>query len=222
MENNDEFNLMDWSGQIPLCDDLWLGMQARNIAIVDQTLVRPLESQALRAYFEQDRTPLDLLLPLSALSQMWIFSLYEFLRTWRQRAKTLVQLSHKMRQLSTGDKDDFVRSAVTEAKEKERLVAIAPSFQSEQIAMIGDVEFVDSVQRYLERTEELFRSVESLRVTLAKHEVPKTRGMVAEAPGYARMSYENGSIYWHIILKDGSTDAVTRRSLSNTFLDIAE
>jgi hypothetical protein len=31
--------------------------------------------------------------PLSALSQMWIFALYEFLRTWRQRAE---QLSDQM------------------------------------------------------------------------------------------------------------------------------
>src|SRR5258707_15054651 len=40
---SDEFNVFIWSMAIPLCDDLWLGMKARNIAIIDQGYLRPLE-----------------------------------------------------------------------------------------------------------------------------------------------------------------------------------
>ncbi len=66
----------------------------------------------------------------------------------------------------------------------------------------------------------LFRDAEALRVTLAKHEVPKTKGLFAEAPGYGRMSYADGSMYWFVTLKDDSQIKVDRRELGNAFLGI--
>jgi hypothetical protein len=66
----EEFSLMSWSMALPLGDDTWLGMQARNIAIVDQIYLRPLELQALQAWAQEERTPGQFLYPLNALSQM--------------------------------------------------------------------------------------------------------------------------------------------------------
>jgi hypothetical protein len=81
------FNLFTWRASIPLCDDLWLGMQAQNIAIVD-SVIRHFEQQALQHYYANDRFSMEHLAPLSAMSQMWVFALYEFLRTWLQRASS--------------------------------------------------------------------------------------------------------------------------------------
>jgi hypothetical protein len=93
MVSENDFNLFSWSDTIPLCDDLWLGMQARNIAIVDMTILRPMEGEALGEFMRTERTPTMILVSLSALSQMWGFSLYEFLRTWRQRARDLLAVA---------------------------------------------------------------------------------------------------------------------------------
>src|SRR5204863_549309 len=95
MTKSEDFSLLAWSAEIPLCDDLWFGMQVRNIALVDMAIIRDIERNALSSYFEKESTPSDILMVLSALSQMWIFSLYEFLRTWRQRATILLTLTEK-------------------------------------------------------------------------------------------------------------------------------
>lgn len=217
---SNQFNIMRWSDSIPLTDDLWLGMQARNIAIVDLSVIREVEAKALAAYMEDEKTPIEILLTLSALSQMWIFSLFEFLRTWRQRAQELIEIADAYTVLPTGDQAPFLAKAVSKAEEKERLIRVAVSFYAEHVAKISDPKFVKDLRGYLNVSEKLFRSAEAIRVTLAKHEVPKGRGLVAEAPGYGRMSYRDGSIYWFVKLKDGSQIQVDRRELSSAFLGI--
>src|SRR6476646_10716229 len=69
---------------LPLFEDLYLGMQAINLDIVD-VMLEGEELALLRRYIEIERTPLPEALYVSALSQLWIFGLYELLRTWRQR-----------------------------------------------------------------------------------------------------------------------------------------
>jgi hypothetical protein len=46
--------------------------------------------------------------------------------------------------------------------------------------------------------------------------------LIAEAPGYARMSYENGSLYWHDLDKEGFTERVERRKIADKFFDLKE
>jgi hypothetical protein len=87
-----KFNVIAWASGITLCDDLWMRMQAQNIAVVDIAIVRPMELEALCAYSREERIG-ELSMPLSALSQMWIFSLYEFLRTWRRRAEQILEIA---------------------------------------------------------------------------------------------------------------------------------
>jgi hypothetical protein len=64
---------MGWSMAVPLCDDLWLGMQLRNIALVDLGVIRNIEAEALEEYFRTERTPTQILMVLSGLSQMWVY-----------------------------------------------------------------------------------------------------------------------------------------------------
>jgi hypothetical protein len=216
------FNMFSWSADIPLCDDTWLGMQARNIAIVDLTIIRDFEEQTLAAYMERERTPIDMLLPLSALSQMWCFSLYEFLRTWRQRAGELVTIATAYNKLPHTEKETYLASEVTKAKLRNKHAHILPSTFSDHVAKLSDFDFYKSLEIYRDATEEIFREVEALRVTLAKHEVPKTKGMFAEAPGYCRMSYKDGSVYWPIVLKNDELLMVNRRELADAFMGIED
>jgi len=50
----------------------------------------------------------------------------------------------------------------------------------------------------------------------------RSGGLIAEAPGYARMSYENGSLYWHDLDKEGFTERVERRKIADKFFDLKE
>ena len=65
-------------------DDLYLGMQAMNVGVVD-SVVTEYEYALLREWFEIERTPTEMALAVSAMSQMWVYGLYEVLRMWRDR-----------------------------------------------------------------------------------------------------------------------------------------
>jgi hypothetical protein len=54
----------EWLSGIPLCDDLWLSMQAQNIVVVD-LIVRQFEHEALEAFYENDRFSVDTFIGLS-------------------------------------------------------------------------------------------------------------------------------------------------------------
>ena len=112
-------DIFDISESFPLTDDIWLGMQLRNIPIVDFTIIREIEGDALSEYMKRDRTPVDILLVLSAQSQMWIFALYEFLRTWRQRARFLLDVAKEIENLTTTEADAKIAKIIDKQKQKE-------------------------------------------------------------------------------------------------------
>lgn len=217
-----EINLMAWSSQIPLCDDLWLEMQARNLGVVEFSILRQMEDTCIGDFYENDRVSMEYAMPLSALSQMWIFSLYEFFRTWRQRAKEIIDTNKKILDAKTNDDEDVIASIIKESQEKEKYIRTGVSWYSLHISKSDDVSFVSEVQDYMRKTEDLFRSVEALRVTIAKHEVPKTNKFVAEAPGYGRVNLATGSIYWFVTLKDDTKINVDRREVANEFFMISD
>lgn len=219
-EEQVDFNVLGWSSQIPLCDDMWLGMQMRNIAFVDLAAIRDMEAQALQEFLDRERTPIHVLLILSAISQMWIFNLYETLRTWRQRAKEIIDHSERFLSLGPREADEYMDTVRKEIERRSAFVRIAPNWNTEHYEKIGDREFVGGVRAYMDLTENVFRQAEALRVTLAKHEIPRTRGLFAEAPGYGRMNTMTGSMYWMVTLKDETGIIVDRRRLANEFFGI--
>lgn len=214
-----DFNIIAWAGDIPLSDDLWLRMQAQNIAMVDLAIIRPMELQVLRAHGREERIG-EFWMPLSALSQMWIFSLYEFLRTWRRRAEQILEIADQYARTKPDKQAKYLAKVIRDAVGKERHVRIAPAFHSEHLSRVSDPAFVQAIRRYYDNTEGLFSAVEALRVTLAKHEIPKSKRMMAEAPGYARMDLFTGSLYWHFVNEQGGLEKLERRELSNDFLEI--
>jgi hypothetical protein len=58
----------------------------------------------------------------------------------------------------------------------------------------------------------VFRRLETLRVTLAKHEVPKTN-IKTWAPGYARIDSLSDTLLWFVTDKRGSTELISRQSI---------
>jgi len=60
-------------------DDLYLGMQAMNVGVVD-SVITEYEYALLSEWFEIERTPTETAIAVSAMSQMWIYGLYEVLR----------------------------------------------------------------------------------------------------------------------------------------------
>src|ERR1041384_2333051 len=86
--------------KLPLFDeDLYLGMQATNLQVVDHIL-RDMESQLLALYIEKERTPGPVAMVVSAFSQLWVFGLYEILRTWRTRGERILEFAASLEGVS--------------------------------------------------------------------------------------------------------------------------
>jgi hypothetical protein len=52
-----DFSVISWFRSIPLCDDVWLGMQAQHIAAVEIGIIRPLELHTARRLFNEEGCP---------------------------------------------------------------------------------------------------------------------------------------------------------------------
>lgn len=219
MVKKDEFNLFGWSESIPLCDDVWLGMQARNIAMVDLDIVRVIEADMLDEWLKHERTPPGMML-LSGVSQMWIFSVYEFLRTWRSKAKHVIKTADEYAKVKPIKREKFLDAVIEVSKGRHKFVKSAPSFFTHQLKQIPNEAFVNGIRDYVKKTEELFNDVSLVRMSLAKHEIMDKNGFAAEAPGYGRMSYDTGAIYWQVVLKDENVTIVNRRRVADAFLGI--
>jgi hypothetical protein len=170
-----DFSVISRFMSIPLCDDLWLGMQAQHIAAVEIAIIRPLELHTARKIFNEEGY-VDVMMALNGVSQMWLFALYEFLRTWRQRAIHLLQLADQYARTKPTKQKAFLTKTIADAKGKEKHIFSGFSFYSQHISQIADADFVASIRAYYDKTDGWFGFIEELRMNLAKHEVPKTRG----------------------------------------------
>jgi hypothetical protein len=216
-----DFNLHTWFAMIPMTDDVYLGLQAQNIARVEMSIMRPYESKTLD---EQQADPGSFQGPvyreLMALSQMWVFGVYEFLRTWRQRATELIGFEDTLNSLATQEeRDAYLKKIIDEAKHRARLVESAPVYHPDHVAKVGDAAFMKSVRDYKDKTEDLFRELSAVRMPAAKHEVPGKKGVLAEALGIGLINPRTGSICWQVIVgKEKST--IERRDLADKFFGI--
>ena len=219
-----DFNPHTWFATIPMTDDVYLGIQAQNIARVEMNVVRRWEREVLD---EQAADPGNYHGPkyreLMALSQMWVFGLYEFLRTWRQRARLLLQFEEKYNKLTTREeRDAYLKKIVDSAKDKARLVTRFPVYYTEHVAMIADPQFMKTIRDYWEKTEDLYKELSAVRMPAAKHELPKKRGkeaLLADAPGVGLPDPYAGSINWKVLLDDKQT-TINRRNLADKFFGI--
>jgi hypothetical protein len=195
-------------------------MQALNVDLVDDYL-EVQEAQLLHDYVKTERTPIPAALFVSALSQMWVFAVYELLRTWRQRAqeilkwaKTLEALDADERRAAVAQKRQEIERRASEARDAE--------VRWQTFERADDPRFVEELRSAVDRTELTFRDVEAVRLTLAKHEVPKRERVYAAAPGYARIDMSNGSMQWQLELGRNEIEVVTRRGLADALRALAK
>lgn len=184
----------------PLFDNLFLSMQGQNIMLVDFYL-RDLEHDLLREYIELERTPVQSAMFVSALSQMWIFAVYELLRTWRQMVREL-QSTLAVPGVSAR-RSDLPSNLSEDIREHQRQ------------KYMNDPNFRLEVESAFKSIDPLFRRIDTLRINLAKHEIKGVRKSVAPAPGYGRIDISDGSIQWLVDLGDHAVDLVSRRAIAD-------
>ena len=197
---------------LPVFDDIFLEMQALNMDLVD-SFIEDQEASLLREYMELERTPIASALFVSALSQLWIFGLYELLRTWRQRAKQLLSFANKLQDVTPEEKHRRIRLQRIKMETAAEASLGMGHWHIFQKGMRSK-RFLKNVQTKFDQTEILFRRIEALRISLAKHEIPKSE-LPALAPGYGRIDMTNGSIYWQIVLQGEEVDLISRRAIAD-------
>jgi hypothetical protein len=207
---------------LPLCSELYLGMQAMNVGMVDAYLEQ-LEAELLAEYMATERTPTMSAMFVSAVSQMWILALYEFLRTWRQRAKEILAWATEFRALSVDERAARLKEKRAEVEKRAaEPLEVGAFYWGAYEAAATAADFADELRRAVDKTERLFRRIEALRITLAKHEVPREAGSIAMAPGYGRIDMPTGSIYWQVALGGNEVDIVSRAAIAEDCRRLAE
>ena len=188
-----------------LGDDVYLRMQATNVGMVDVFLMG-IETQLRSTLGDDDGPDMELGFLLSAMSQMWIFAVYELLRTWRQRATTTLELlnanklSQRIAELSTDEAFEHVGRKL-----------LAAQLQK----VLDDPERAGEIKEHLRRSGMLYVRLDALRVTLAKHEDKGDRGSVAYAPGYGRFNLWCGAIEYTIGRGKDVYGTVNRRDIAD-------
>lgn len=212
-ERDHDVQLQEVLRGLPLLDEVFLGMQAMNVHVVDAYLEQ-LEAELLQEYIERERTPFESAMFVSALSQMWVFAIYELLRTWRQRLREVLRWAERLSDLGDDEREAAV-AAKREEIERRASEARDADVRWQVFERAEDPEFVEALRSALNRTELAFRAVEAVRMTLAKHEVPRQDGVYAGAAGYGRIDMENGSIYWQLDLGRDEVAVFSRRALAD-------
>ena len=163
--------------------DPYLAMQITGIAIVDQ-FITGIEYDVLRELHETERTP-----PaagfLSAQTQMWIFAVYELLRTWREQAKDVIKWA----------KNGGLELKIQALEKKLPYRHYGQELRASQLRrVVNEPGMIETIMADLRLTHYLFADLEHIRVSMAKHQVSGKAKSIAFAPGYGRINQWCGSL----------------------------
>lgn len=161
--------------------------QAMNLTVVDE-FIMDLEYGYLRSKFDETNTPYQSIF-LSAQSQMWIFSAYELMRTWREKISKYLKaadnggLPLKLKELHKpiGYENYTIQKRIEEIN-----------------LLIENPDFVETMRDDLRRTQMLFTQMELLRMSLAKHQMRKRPSAAVLAPTVGYMNRWCGSLEYQI------------------------
>jgi len=190
-----------------LGDDVYLRMQATNVGMVDVFLMR-IETQLRSTLADNEGPDMELGFLLSAISQMWIFALYELLRTWRERATTTLKL-RKEKKLTKR----IEALGIDEGFEHVSRKMLASQLQE----VLENPARAEEIEEHLRRITIPFARLDALRVTLAKHEVKGKHGLIAYAPGYGRFNQWCGAVEYTIGQGNIINDQINRRDIADAF-----
>jgi hypothetical protein len=196
-------------------DDVYLQMQALNLGVVDH-LLNDMEDQLFAEYIEEEHTPAATFVPVAALSQLWVFGVYELLRTWRQRASHVLTFADQLRGLPRAERKRWIAQQVAKVE-----AAAGNPDQPDPVharwyqRAARSSRFRDRLRAALDRSEWPFRRLEALRVFLAKHEVPRSKGLsFASAPGFGGVDSVSRSVFWQVDLGRMEVDSLSRRRIA--------
>lgn len=185
-------------------DDTYLGMQAMNVGVVD-ALITKQEYALLRKQFDDEITPTDLAYTISALSQMWIFAVYEVLRMWRDRRFEFTKLAVSggiNTKLDALDSNDDMNATIEVRKRQ-------------LIKYRDDASYRQEVESVWSKLEPVYRMIELFRMNLAKHAAPGKDSVMPRAPGYGRINRWCGSMDYELIDKEGYYSTMNRRDIAD-------
>jgi hypothetical protein len=186
--------------KLPLFDDVYYSMQRQNVMLVDVYL-RDVETNVRNEYYKSEGTPIQSMMFLSAISQMWVFSVYELQRTWRQAVRDIKKEAALRGQAAADQPADL--SDLPTASRRNHIERART-----------DPAFIKELEMAQDQVDQVFRRIEALRMNLAKHEV-KGRKQLALGPGYARLDESTGSLIWMVDLGDNNCDMFNRRDFAD-------
>lgn len=170
-----------------LAKNLDFSNQSMNLTIVDE-FIMDLEYGYLRSKFDETNTPHQSMF-LSAQSQMWIFSAYELMRTWREKIS---------KYLKTADNGGLP----LKLKELQKPIGYENYTILKRIEEINLLieypELVETMRDDLKRTQVLFTQMELLRMSLAKHQMRKRPNAAVLTPTVGYMNRWCGSLEYQI------------------------
>ena len=184
-------------------DDLFLGMQAMNLGCVDP-LITQYEYSLLQELFDTERTPTELAMVVSSLSQMWIYSCYEVMRMWRDRMyhfKKLFDNGGIEPKLSNMN-DEFLNINLSTRK-----------YQMQRYKESED--YRQKIDEAWDHIEPVFRLTELVRINLAKHCAPGKNNLLPRAPGYGRINGLCGALDWEVLHQEGHYTTINRRDIAD-------
>ncbi|MBR9880965.1 MAG: hypothetical protein GYB17_15875 [Gammaproteobacteria bacterium] len=192
-------------------DDLYLGMQAMNVGIVD-SVITEYEYALLREWFEIEKTPTEAAMAVSAMSQLWIYGLYEVLRMWRDRRFQFRKLKENggidPKLASMPDDDPLNLTIETRRKQLTRFKE--------------DASYRRKIEETWVRIEPVYRMTELFRMNLAKHCAPGKDGVMPRAPGYGRINRWCGAMDYELIDKRGYYSTMNRRDIADALRECVE
>lgn len=202
-----------------LNDDHYLRMQAMNLGMVDDFLMDA-EHRLLQEYHEIERTPMLQATFVTAMTQLWIFGVYELLRTWRQRVQEVLAFADEISMATPAKRAEKIQKKKAELSAAASTLLNADDRSWRTFKKASDEpKFVESLHAAKDASARIFRKLEILRIHLAKHEQHKAKGLRAVAPGYGRIDMETGTIYFQVTLPSkalpGEVDVISRRNIAD-------
>ncbi|MCV3977803.1 hypothetical protein ACSEQC_24795 [Pseudomonas aeruginosa] len=181
-----------------------LNNQAMNLTIVDE-FIMDLEYGYLRSKCDESNTPYQVIF-LSAQSQMWVFSAYELMRTWREK------ISKYLKAAKNGGLPLMLKELQKprdyENYETQRRI-------DEVTFLINNPKLVEALQNELKRTQILFTQMELLRMSLAKHQMRKKPNAHVLTPTVGYMNRFCGSLEFQINSGQVIIQNISRRDIAD-------
>jgi hypothetical protein len=213
-------SLQDVLRSLPLVDgDHYIGMQATNLAII-AAMLKPMEDDVAGEYAYTDRLPIDGFLRISALSQLWIFGVYEFLRTWRQWVEDVLKRCNSLDSLDAERRNEQLKQGLEDLRRESRASPGGVPYSRGFELAATDSGYRQRLQEALYRSDLPFRRIEAVRIHLAKHEIPKGNEYGSGA-GYGRIDVDR-SVQFHVPLGDNEVTMVSRRGIEKALRRMAD